>query len=81
MTKAHHESLKVMQDMTHAMNCLVAAMENSNLDFGGSEVSLGNMKLSKDEGDVVMQRWLAQFHNLRGRGGTTHESTIGSMDE
>src|SRR5260370_38300237 len=49
MAKAHHESLKVMQDMTCAMNCLAAAMETSNLGFGGSEESSGEMKPSKDD--------------------------------
>src|SRR5260370_29433351 len=53
MAEAHCESLEVMQDMACAMNHLVVAMENSHLDFGGSEASLGEMKLSEDEGDVV----------------------------
>src|SRR5260370_39144895 len=53
MAEAHHESLKVMRDMTHAMNHLAAAMETSNLGFGGSEESSGEMKLSKDEGDLI----------------------------
>src|SRR5260370_38037734 len=53
MAEAHCESLKVMQDMTCAMNHLVVVMENSNLDFGGSKALSGEMKLSKDDGDVI----------------------------
>src|SRR5260370_21033343 len=53
MAKAHRERLEVMWDMTHAMNRLVAVMETSNLGFGGSEESLGKMKLSEDDGDLI----------------------------
>src|SRR5260370_2694180 len=53
MAKAHCESLEVMQDMTCAMNWLVVAMVTSNLGFGGSEESLGEMNPSVDVVDML----------------------------